>query len=84
METVARRQNSQLDNDYPELIKVRATQNIPILYEASDANPTVIPKGEVFLVNLVPMDDSGLLVGHYQKTGESFYVEPHEWIAFYN
>lgn len=84
MEAVARQQISQNINIevQVELVKVRATKTIVISDSTLEESPTVIAQGEVFMVNLIPMDGMKGLGAHYR--GESFFVEDHEWSVLSN
>lgn len=81
MEAVARKQSSQEAADQIDLVKVIATKPIAICDSSGDA-PTVISKGDSFLIDLIPMEGLNGLVGYYK--GESFFVEAHEWTALAN
>lgn len=81
MEAAARKQISQENNEI-ELVRVQATKLIAICDDILTPNPTVIMPGEVFWVNLIPMDGLKGLGAHFQ--GESFFVEAHEWTLLSN
>lgn len=81
MEAVARKQISQENNEI-ELVKVQATKIIAICDDSLSPNPTVIEPGEIFWVNLIPMEGLKGLGAHYK--GESFFVEDHEWTLLSN
>ena len=81
MFTAARWQMDQDEVSQVELIEVRATKPIA-LADGTLSSPTVIAKGEVFWVNMIPLEGLQGFVGNYN--GESFFVELHEFKAICN